>query len=331
MASACMAAGREPIAGGMPAAMVSPLRGTLREQEPMRRHCSWRAGGTAARLFTPADLADLQAFMGARDTDEALYIVGLGSNLLVRDGGLDASVVITHGALSRIGTVERDGVVLLDVEAGVASPKVARFAARQGLEGAEFLAGIPGTLGGALAMNAGCYGSETWAHVIEVTTLDRLGRLRVRPAADFRVGYRHVELVVEPAEPALAPLPEWFVSARLRFTPGDGARSAQRIRELLLRRIASQPLQQPNAGSVFRNPPGDHAARLIEACGLKGRVQGGAQVSGKHANFIVNLGDARASDIEQLISEVQSAVAADTGIRLETEVRIVGTGSEDSA
>jgi len=297
----------------------------------MQRHTSWRAGGAARSLFTPADLADLQLYVATRAAGEALYIVGLGSNLLVRDGGLDASVVLTHGALSQLTTEERDGLLLLDVEAGVAAPKVARFAARHGLEGAEFLAGIPGTMGGALAMNAGCYGSETWAHVVDVTTLDRQGRLRVRPAAEFATGYRHVNLIPNPAGPALAPLAEWFVSARLRFPPGDGARSALRIRELLMRRIASQPLQQPNAGSVFRNPQGDHAARLIEASGLKGLQRGGAQVSTKHANFIVNLGGARASDIEQLIGEVQSTVAAATGIHLEPEVRIVGTPAEDAA
>jgi len=323
MPSACMAAesGRTPAAAGAPQAA---LRGALREHETMQRHCSWRAGGDARRFFVPADLADLQVFLAARPAGEALYVIGLGSNLLVRDGGLDASVVLTHGALSGLTLEQRGDDLLLDAEAGVAAPKVARFAARHGLEGAEFLAGIPGTVGGALAMNAGCYGSETWSHVVEVTTVDRHGRLRVRPAADFHTGYRQVSFIAAPATPPLAPLPEWFVSARLRFPPGDGGRAQQRIRELLTRRIATQPLQQPNAGSVFRNPPGDHAARLIEACGLKGRTLGAAQVSMRHANFIVNLGGARARDIEQLIGLVQATVEAATAVHLEPEVRIVG-------
>ncbi|MDE3009563.1 MAG: UDP-N-acetylmuramate dehydrogenase [Pseudomonadota bacterium] len=306
------------------AAGKARLRGVLREHEPMQRHCSWRAGGTARRFFVPADQADLQLFLQTCAPDEPLYVVGLGSNLLVRDGGLDATVVLTHGALSGLRVEERDGETLVDADAGVAAPKVARFAARHGLEGAEFLAGIPGTIGGALAMNAGCYGSDTWTHVVEVTTIDHAGQLRVRAPGDFRVGYRQVAIGRSPGTAALAPLGEWFLSARLRFVHGDGRRSAARIRELLTRRIASQPLQQPNAGSVFRNPQGDHAARLIESCGLKGFRIGGAEVSRRHANFIVNVGAATAADIETLIARVQQAVAAQTSVHLEPEVRIVG-------
>lgn len=322
MASACMAAE----SGGVSAAgaVRTVLRGVLREHESMQRHCSWRAGGPVRRFFVPADVADLQSFLRSRAAGEALYVIGLGSNLLVRDGGLDASVVLTHGALSGLALTQQGDQLLLDAEAGVAAPKVARFAARHGLEGAEFLAGIPGTIGGALAMNAGCYGSETWDHVVEVTTVDRAGTLHVRPAGDFHTAYRHVSFCATQLTPPLAPLPEWFVSARLRFSPGDGARAQQRIRELLTRRIASQPLQQPNAGSVFRNPPGDHAARLIEACGLKGRQIGAAQVSLRHANFIVNLGGARAREIEDLIGLVQSTVESRTAVHLEPEVRMVG-------
>ncbi len=297
-------------------------RGQLCEHEGMNRHCSWRAGGPARRYYVPVDLPGLQDFLAGRPQHEALYVTGLGSNLLVRDGGLAATVVHTHGALTGLQAAGDD---VLDVEAGVASPKIARFAARHDLEGAEFLAGIPGTLGGALAMNAGCYGDETWNHVVDVTTIDRGGSLRVRTPADFEVSYRHV--VLRDGSPrGLAPLAEWFVSARLRFVRGDGARAGLRIRELLSQRIATQPLQQPNAGSVFRNPPEDHAARLIEAAGLKGMVVGGAQVSHRHANFIVNLGHASAADIETLIAHVQGTVHARSGVLLEPEVRIVGEG-----
>ncbi len=310
------------------------MNGTLRHDEPMSRHVSWRAGGAAARCYVPRHRDDLVDFVTTRADAERLHVVGLGSNLLVRDGGLDATVVLTHGALRESGVVGTDpkGRTLLDVEAGVAAPKVARMAARLGLSGAEFLAGIPGTMGGALAMNAGCYGAETWDFVVSVTTLDRTGRLRIRTPADYDIGYRHVALraadaVERPGAAGLAPLepePEWFVAARLAFPAGSPEAALQRIRELLARRVASQPLGQPNAGSVFRNPDGGHAAQLIEACGLKGTRVGAAEVSRKHANFIVNLGGATARDIETLIGQVQARVLQERGVALVTEVRIVG-------
>jgi UDP-N-acetylmuramate dehydrogenase len=245
----------------------------------------------------------------------------------VRDGGLRGTVVHLHAALKDIhfeachprnGCSEQDaashGVVY--AQAGVASPKVARFAANHDLVGAEFLAGIPGTLGGALAMNAGCYGHETWEYVSRVQTIDRHGQVYLRTPAEYEVAYRHVAAKTEGEE--------WFLSAWLRLPKGDGAASRETIKQLLARRIASQPLNLPNAGSVFRNPPGDHAARLIESCGLKGRQIGQAQVSEKHANFIVNLGGASAGDIEALIELVQQTVETQTGVCLQAEVRIIG-------
>jgi UDP-N-acetylmuramate dehydrogenase len=201
-------------------------------------------------------------------------------------------------------------------EAGVASPKLARFAAKHDFEGAEFLAGIPGTIGGALAMNAGCYGAETWESVDEVLTINRRGELQQRKTEAYEIGYRHVVL--------RAANEEWFVAAWFRFKRGDGQAAQQRIKQLLKQRIAAQPLQQPNAGSVFRNPPQDFAARLIEACGLKGLRCGDAQVSEKHANFIVNRGAATAADIETLIGTVQETVRREKGILLVPEVRIIG-------
>ena len=308
--------------------------GELRPHEPMSRHVSWRAGGPAARCYVPKDRDDLVAFVRSRPDGERLHVVGLGSNLLVRDGGLDATVVLTHGALrgSAVADAEARRTVL-EVESGVPAPKVARMAARLGLAGAEFLAGIPGTVGGALAMNAGCYGSETWDFVVSVTTLDRSGRVRVRVPDEYEISYRHVALrrpddgerQGSAGTVPLEPDGEWFLSARLSFPQGSAAAALQRIRELLARRVASQPLGQPNAGSVFRNPAGDHAARLIEACGLKGEREGGAEVSRKHANFIVNLGGATARDIETLIRKIQARVLHDCGVTLATEVRIVGT------
>lgn len=281
----------------------------------MARHVSWRAGGRAARAYVPADLADLAAFLAALPAQEPVLFVGLGSNLLVREGGFRGTVILMHGALRE---VRMEGQRIYG-EAGVAAPKLARFAARHGYEGAEFLAGIPGTVGGALAMNAGCYGAETWQIVDEVLTIDRHGTLRRRGPGDYEIGYRHVALRGSPPGGE-----EWFAAAWFALAPGDGAAAQQRIKALLEKRIAAQPLSLPNAGSVFRNPPGDFAARLIEACGLKGRRIGQAQVSEKHANFIVNLGGATATDIEALIGLVQETVERETGVRLEREVRIVG-------
>ncbi len=294
--------------------LAQTLRGELRFDEPMARHVTWRAGGAAARAYVPADLDDLAAFLRATRSDEPLLFVGLGSNLLVRDGGFDGTAVFLHAVLGRL-TFAGDGCIY--AEAGVASPKLARFAANHDLAGAEFLAGIPGTVGGALAMNAGCHGGETWAIVERVLTLDRGGRLHERRAEDFEIGYRHVGL--------RAASDEVFAAAWFRLPAGEGAAARERIRELLEKRIASQPLTLPNAGSVFRNPPGDHAARLIEAAGLKGLRIGGAQVSEKHANFIVNpQRQASAADIEALIEQVQETVRARFGVELAREVRIVG-------
>ena len=323
------------------------VRGRLTRDEPMAKHVSWRAGGVAARSFRPADLDDLIGFLRLASADETVFFVGLGSNLLVRDGGFAGTVVFTHGVLDHIDLMaDGHGDTLLYAQAGVAAPKVSRFAARHDLVGAEFMAGIPGTVGGALAMNAGCYGAETWDIVDGVTTLDRRGALRERRPGHFDIGYRHVALKDEgqiPPGPLFAkggaetsaagvqsssciphPSEEFFIAARLRLPKGDGDASRQQVKEFLSRRTATQPLGQPNAGSVFRNPPGDHAARLIEASGLKGFTIGGAQVSIKHANFIVNLGRASAADIEAVIDRVHATVLDKHSVDLIREVRIIG-------
>jgi UDP-N-acetylmuramate dehydrogenase len=289
------------------------LRGELRRDEPMGRHVTWRTGGSAERFYRPADLDDLTAFLRQLPPQEPLLFVGLGSNLLVRDGGWRGTAILMHAASRRPQL--RDGLIY--AEAGVASPKVARFAALHDLEGAEFLVGVPGTVGGALAMNAGCYGGETWDIVERVATLDRQGRLFERGRDEYAIGYRHCAPKV--------PREEWFAAAWFSLKPGHGDASRAVMKELLARRIATQPLSSPNAGSVFRNPPKHHAARLIESCGLKGFERGGARVSEKHANFIVNpKGAARASDIEWLIRHVQRTVYQMKGVSLATEVRIVG-------
>jgi UDP-N-acetylmuramate dehydrogenase len=291
------------------------LRGTLSRNVSLARYTSWRSGGTGDRLYIPADRDDLAAFVRQLPAGEPLTVIGLGSNLLVRDGGVRGTIVVMHAALDTLEYV--DGLV--HAEAGVTSPKVARFAAARGLAGAEFLAGIPGTVGGALAMNAGCYGGETWNHVARVETLTRSGSIAVEPATAYAIGYRSVRRADGGAPTAL------FTAAWLSFPQGDGRVARDRIAELLRRRIATQPLNLPNAGSVFRNPPGDHAARLIESCGLKSYAVGGARVSEKHANFIVNPeGRAKAADIEAIIAHVRATVRARTGVDLVPEVQIIG-------
>lgn len=287
------------------------LRGELRENEPLARYTTWRVGGPAARFYRPADAEDLACFLAQLPDGEPLLWLGLGSNLLVRDGGFPGTVIYTQGLLDGLEQMDATHV---RAEAGVACAKIARFCARRDLVGAEFLAGIPGTMGGALAMNAGAFGGETWEHVAAVETVDRRGARHIRTPAEYRIGYRTVE----------GPADEWFLAARLSLQPGDGAAAQARIKELLERRGRTQPIGQPSCGSVFRNPAGDHAARLIETAGLKGLCLGAACVSDKHANFIVNTGGATAAEIEALIEKVQAEVQRVHGVRLEPEVRIVG-------
>jgi len=287
-----------------------PLRGELLENAPLARYTSWRVGGPARRLYRPEDAADLAAFLATLPADEPLLWLGLGSNLLVRDGGFPGTVILTQGRLNDIEVRGRR----VSAEAGAACAHVARLAARLGLTGAAFLAGIPGTMGGALAMNAGAFGGETWERVMSVQTIDRSGCIRQRFPADYQIGYRHVQ----------GPAGEWFLSCELQLDEGDSAAEQAAIRDLLERRAGTQPTGQPSGGSTFRNPPGDHAARLIERAGLKGYRIGGAQVSDKHANFVINTGSASAADIEQLIGAVQQQVKDAFGVELLREVHIVG-------
>jgi UDP-N-acetylenolpyruvoylglucosamine reductase len=291
------------------------LRGQLCYDEPLARRTTWRCGGRADRFYVPAGREDLALFVRQLAVDEPVTMIGLGSNLLVRDGGVRGTVILMHTALTDVEL--RDGLIY--AEAGVAAPKVARFAANHDRADAEFLAGIPGTVGGALAMNAGCYGGETWRYVARVEILTRSGNFERRLPSEYVIGYRSVRRADTQAKEGT------FTSAWFAFPPGDGEHARQRINHLLRRRIATQPLELPNAGSVFRNPETDHAARLIESCGLKGYAIGGAHVSEKHANFIVNPGGrASAADIEALIVHVRETVRAKTGVLLLPEVEIIG-------
>lgn len=290
---------------------IAAFDGQLLKDEPLSRYTSWRTGGPADYLYIPANLKGLSQFLKQVPASMPVTWLGLGSNTLVRDGGISGLVIVTQGGLAELSQTTPHEI---RAEAGVSAAQLARHSARLGGAGLEFMAGIPGTVGGALAMNAGCFGSETWKHVKAVETINRHGDIIVRPASDFTVSYRHV---VKPAD-------EWFVAGHFQLQPGDKELSLGQIRELLERRNSTQPTGTANCGSVFRNPAGDFAGRLIEACGLKGHNCGGAIVSEKHANFILNENAATSTDIEHLIALVRQKVEDETGIQLIPEVCIIG-------
>jgi len=287
------------------------LRGVLRHGHTLAGHTVWRVGGPGEQVYEPTDVDDLARFLRTLEADEPIFWLGLGSNVLVRDGGVRGTVILSNRLARDPERLDDDRVW---VEAGVPCAKMARFCARNGLAGAEFLAGIPGTVGGALAMNAGAFGGETWALVESVQMIHRSGERRDRDPADFEIGYRRVQV----------PADEWFIAGVFQLQPGEAVLIEGRIRELLRARARTQPTGKRSCGSVFRNPQPQAAGRLIDACGLKGRRVGDAEVSDKHANFILNLGEARAHDIEALIDEVKAVVQREQGVRLTPEVRIIG-------
>jgi UDP-N-acetylmuramate dehydrogenase len=278
--------------------------------EPLRKHTSWRVGGPADLFYTPTSTAELQRILAELPPATAVHWLGLGSNLLVRDGGIRGAVIATSGLPRELERLDERRV---RASAGLACMLLAKRCVLWQLGPAAFFAGIPGTVGGALAMNAGAFGGETWTHVEAVTTIDRRGELHERARAEFDIAYRTVR----------GPADEWFLAATFRFEH-DASSSMDAIKELLARRNAAQPLGVPSCGSVFRNPPGDFAGRLIEQAGLKGREIGGARVSDKHANFILSSKNATAADIEALIAEVRAAVERTSGVHLELEVRVIG-------
>ena len=294
----------------MAAERAPGVQGELRYDEPMSRHTSWRAGGPADVFFIPASIDDLSSFLAGLDSDTPIFWHGVGTNLLVRDGGLRGVVISATKILRQLEQIDEH---VVRAGAGVPCTQLARQCIRWGLGPSEFFAGIPGTVGGALAMNAGAHGGETWERVESVSTIDRTGEVHERVPADYTVGYRSV----------VGPANEWFVEGTFRFEP-DVVPSMETLQTMLERRKATQPLGLPSCGSVFRNPKGDHSARLIEAAGLKGHRIGGAEVSTKHANFIINRDNASASDIEALIEHVRKTVFDVHGVELVHEVRIVG-------
>lgn len=288
------------------------IRGTLKTGEPLARHTSWRVGGPADRYFEPADRADLVNFLETCPPHEPILWLGLGSNLLVRDGGVRGTVISLHGALDAI---ELESDETLRAEAGAHCARLAKFAQQKKCAGLGFMAGIPGTVGGALAMNAGAWGGETWPNVAQAEVLYRDGRSEWLAPQAFRYGYRHVETPKDFCG---------FLAARFRVSnDADGAHERY-TKEALAMRKASQPVGKPSAGSTFRNPEGDHAARLIESCALKGHRIGGAHVSMLHANFLVTEDGARAADVEALIAHIQRVVKDKTGVVLQPEIKVVG-------
>jgi UDP-N-acetylmuramate dehydrogenase len=288
------------------------LRGTLKINEPMARHTSWRVGGAADYFYIPADRDDVVHLIRQLPREMPVTWVGLGSNLLVRDGGVEGVVIRTSGALTQI---EPCGQGLLYAESGVSSARVARISVVSGLAGAEFLAGVPGSFGGALAMNAGAFGGETWPLVERIDCIDRLGNCVTFSRQEISFGYRKVELPEHHA----------VLAGVLKLAPAESATNGrQQIRSLLEKRSASQPIQSANAGSVFKNPPGEFAARIIQQLGLKGHSRGGARFSEVHANFIVNDGTSSAFEIESLINLARSQAMSRMNIQLEPEVRIIG-------
>ena len=294
----------------MVALRTKTVSGDIRENEPMSAHTSWRVGGPAQLYFKPAGIDDLSQFLADLDIQMPVFWFGLGTNLLVRDGGIPGVVISAAGIFTDL---EKTGDHTLRVGSSVPCTQLARQCIRWGMGPSEFFAGIPGLVGGALTMNAGAHGGETWQRVVNVTTIDRHGNLHSRTPGEYSIAYRSVT----------GPQNEWFVEANMQFDPEADA-SMETLKSMLARRKDTQPLGLPSCGSVFRNPPGDHAARLIEAAGLKGHRIGGAEVSGKHANFIINRGNASAQDIEKLIEHVKNTVSEYHGVRLLPEVRIVG-------
>lgn len=289
------------------------LHGQLLQNEPLSKYTTWRVGGIAKIMYKPRDIKDLSNYLKYLPSTEPILWLGLGSNSLIKDQGFAGNVILTQGCLDNIDLFDKCHV---RVEAGVSCAKMARFCARNSLAGAEFWAGIPGTMGGALRMNAGCFNGETWQFVTEVETINRFGEIKKRSADEFAISYRNVVGLASD---------EWFVAATCNFAKGDKDKSMATIKDLLARRRATQPTSEYNCGSVFRNPPNNFAAKLIEDCKLKGHKIGGAQVSEKHANFIINYsGEAKAEDIECLINFVRDVVYAEKAVELIQEVHIIG-------
>lgn len=281
---------------------------------PLAPLTSWHIGGMAERYLCPSSSEVLAAYLQTLPEEVPCTWLGLGSNVLIRDGGIPGAVIVTRNLQNLYQS--QDGTIF--AEAGLTCAKLARFCTARGFPQAAFFAGIPGTVGGALAMNAGAFGSETWEWVKAVKIMNRRGETYFRDPSDYVIGYRSVTLK------GLLASQEAFLGAIFEFPAGVNENGGDKIKLLLRKRSESQPIGTLNCGSVYRNPPGDHAARLIEACELKGFQVGDAMVSSKHANFIINSGTARSEDVEKLMHVIESQVKDRFDISLHTEVKILG-------
>ncbi|MGZ5926238.1 MAG: UDP-N-acetylmuramate dehydrogenase [Rhizomicrobium sp.] len=290
--------------------MLPPVRGSVARDAALKDMVWFRAGGAAEILFRPADVEDLAMFLAARSCDIPVQVIGVGSNLLVRDGGIAGTVIRLPASFGRIeaeGTRVRAGAAALDAH-------VARVAADAGIAGLEFLRGVPGTIGGALRMNAGCYGREIADIFVEATALDDRGNKVTLTPADMGFSYRKTA-----ARDDLI-----FVEAVFEGTPDAPDAIKARMEELAANREASQPIRAKTGGSTFKNPPGQKAWELIDRAGCRGLTHGAAQVSEKHCNFLINTGDASAADIEALGEEVRRRVRETQGVALEWEIKRIG-------
>ncbi|MGD0466066.1 MAG: UDP-N-acetylmuramate dehydrogenase [Gammaproteobacteria bacterium] len=294
---------------------------------PLAKYTSYKVGGSAKIYFKPENLQQLVEFIKELPKEEEIFWLGLGSNVLIRDGGIDGVVIHTHNVLNTVEVVEQNSNgLLVKVGAGLSCAQLAKFCVKNNLAEGIWFAGIPGTIGGALAMNAGAFGGETWRHVIGVEVINRQGEILQRSKDDYKISYRSVINVKNFNEKPN----EWFIAGLLFFLFNNRATNdfqnelQEQINLLLKKRKTTQPIGTLNCGSVFKNPTNNFAAKLIESSQLKGKKLGDAIVSDKHANFIINLGTATAKDLEQLICLVQKEVFNRHNILLEPEVKIVG-------
>jgi UDP-N-acetylmuramate dehydrogenase len=292
-------------------ARLPQLRGRLMSNQPLAELTWFRVGGPAQVLFMPEDEADLAYFLGRLPPEIPVTVVGLGSNLIVRDGGVPGVVIRLGRGFGEVkveeGTRVRAGTAVPDV-------KVSRAAQEAAISGLAFFRGIPGAIGGALRMNGGAYGRETKDALVEARGVDRQGRVRVFANADMHYTYRHCG----------APDDVIFTQALFQGAPGDPATIAAEMEKITESREATQPIKSRTGGSTFKNPPGHKAWQLIDAAGCRGLKRGGAQVSEMHCNFLINLGTATAADIETLGETVRRRVKENSGIELEWEIKRIG-------
>lgn len=300
-------------------ARLPKVRGRYRENVALARFTWFRVGGPAEVVFHPADREDLMAFLARKPADVPLTVMGVGSNLLVRDGGIDGVLIRLGRTFTRVDIARRGARYLVHAGAGALDINVARACREAGVAGLEFLSGVPGTIGGALRMNAGAFGHEMKAVTLEAEVVDSHGRLRTLTPAELGFSYRHSAVPDECI----------FVAALLEGRPGEPSEIARRMTEVADQRETSQPLRVRTGGSTFVNPSGGRAAgrkawQLIDAAGCRGLRRGDAMVSEKHCNFLVNTGKATAAELEGLGEEVRRRVKDTTGVTLAWEIRRVG-------